>query len=259
MRAIFTLIVAVLLCGNLAKAQDTLYIYKSGAVVDKRAVAEIDSITFYKKVVPPAETVNDIEGNVYTVLTIGTQKWFKENLKTTKFNDGVAIPNVTDNAEWAAQDSPAYSWYNNDANLAGTSHGIMYNWYAVETFKVCPTGWHCATFDEWETLNNFLGGSEVSGGAMKTVSGGTLWYENWDGANLGATNSSGFTGVPTGVRTIDGTFGDMGWATRWWTETEDEADATKGKFKMLHSTTANLWQGTELKTAGYFVRCIKDK
>ena len=256
MRTIFTLIATVILFGNYAKAQETMYMYKLGYIADSAVISNIDSILFNRA--PGKAMIADYDGNLYRTVTIGTQEWFIENLKTTHFNDGVEIPNVTANAAWSALDSPAYCWYNNDETLAGTPIGILYNWYTVETYKLCPTGWHTATFDEWETLNNFLGGSDVSGGKMKTIGGGALWYENYEGGNLGASNSSNFNGLASGVRAIDGTFADMGWATRFWTETEDSGDPTKAKFKMLHGVTANLWQGTEKKTAGYAVRCIKD-
>lgn len=253
MRTIFTLIATAILLVNYAKAQETMYMYKLGYITDSAVISNIDSILFNRA--PGKAMIADYDGNLYHTITIGTQEWFRENLKTTKLNDGTDIPKVQDNAPWAALTTPGYSVYN-DVFLT-TSYGIHYNWYAVETYKLCPTGWHTATFDEWETLNNFLGGSDVSGGKMKSVSGGP-WYEGWDGPNTGNDNSSDFFGVAAGTRGIDGAFNDWGWASRFWTETEDPADPTKARFKMLHSTTANLWQGSELKTAGYSVRCIKD-
>lgn len=253
MRTILTLIVTVILFGNFASAQESMYFYKWGYVADSITVANTDSILFTLQ--PGKAMVADADGNLYHTITIGTQEWFRENLKVTKFNDGEAIPLVADNAAWAALTTPGYSVYT-DIFLT-LPYGIHYNWYAVDTYKLCPTGWHTATWDEWETLNNFLGGSEVSGGHLKTVSGGP-WYEGWDGANTGNSNSVGFFGVAAGTRAPDGTFGDWGWGSRFWAETEDDADATKAKFKMLHTNTAGLWQGTELKTSGYSVRCIKD-
>ena len=253
MRTVFTLITTVFLLCNFANAQETMYFYKWGYLTDSTAVANVDSILFNRT--PGKAMIADADSNVYHTITIGTQEWFRENLKTTKFNDGTAIPLISDNAAWKVLKTPGYAIYHEV--FPTTAYGIHYNWYAVETYKLCPTGWHVATFEEWEILNNFLGGSDVSGGKMKTVSGGP-WYEGWDGPNTGNSNSSGFFGVAAGTRGIDGAFNDWGWASRFWTEPEDSGDPTKARFKMLHSTTANLWQGSELKTAGYSVRCIKD-
>jgi len=104
---------------------------------------------------------NDIDGNVYHTVIIGTQIWMVENLKTTKYNDGTSIANVTDNVEWIGLTSPAYCWYNNYTSYK-TQFGALYNWYAVNTGKLAPTGWHVPSHAEWTTLTNFfLGGVKV--------------------------------------------------------------------------------------------------
>ena len=59
-------------------------------------------------------TISDIDGNVYNILTIGSQKWMKENLKTITFNDGTPIPLVTGYTEWFALITPGYCWYDNN-------------------------------------------------------------------------------------------------------------------------------------------------
>lgn len=100
--------------------------------------------------------ITDIEGNVYTSVKIGTQTWMVENLKTTKYNDGTSIPLVTDNAVWKSSLSPAYCWYDNDISNK-EPYGALYNWFAVNTGKLCPSGWHVPTIDEWSVLEQFLG------------------------------------------------------------------------------------------------------
>lgn len=133
-------------------------------------------------------TVTDIDGNVYNVVQIGTQCWMKENLKTTRYNDGTAIPGGLNNTQWQTTTNGAYAIYND--NLANNAiYGKLYNGYAVQTGKLAPAGWHIPTEAEWIMLVNFLGGESVAGGAMKAT---TLW----NSPNTGATNSSGFTGLP---------------------------------------------------------------
>jgi uncharacterized protein (TIGR02145 family) len=135
-------------------------------------------------------TVTDIDGNVYNTVTIGTQCWMAENLKTTRYNDGTAILTGLSNADWQITTSGAYAIYNNDpAN--NTTYGKLYNIYAVKTNKLAPAGWHVPTYTEWTTLTTYLGGEAVAGGKMKAT---TLWSS----PNTGATNSSGFTGLPAG-------------------------------------------------------------
>src|ERR1035437_3551657 len=80
----------------------------------------------------------DTDGNNYTVVTIGTQTWMAENLKTTQYNDGTTIPNVTDITSWANLTTGAYSWYNNDAGTYKNTYGALYNWYTVNTGKLAP-------------------------------------------------------------------------------------------------------------------------
>jgi uncharacterized protein (TIGR02145 family) len=105
----------------------------------------------------PNDKITDKDGNVYTSVTIGTQTWMVENLKTTKYNDGTAIPNVTDFSAWRNLITPAYSWPYNDASTYKAAYGGIYNWYAVNTGKLCPTGWHVPANNEWNTLQTYLG------------------------------------------------------------------------------------------------------
>ncbi len=141
-------------------------------------------------------TVTDIEGNVYQTIGIGSQIWMAENLKTTTFSDGSAIPLVEDSIEWTLQFvKPAYCWYGNDEEKYKDTYGALYNFRAVMTEKLCPEGWHVPSDDEWTILETFLGGRDVAGGMLKEA--GT---EHWLSPNTGATNESGFTALPGGFR-----------------------------------------------------------
>ena len=100
--------------------------------------------------------ITDVEGNRYNIVIIGPETWMAENLRTTKFNDGTDIPNVTDNSVWEALTTGAYCWYNNDAAANKNKHGALYNWYAVNTGKLCPEGWHVSKDVERAGLENYL-------------------------------------------------------------------------------------------------------
>src|SRR5665648_943598 len=110
----------------------------------------------------PSGTVTDIDGNVYKTVTIGTQVWMAENLKTTKYRNGDPIPNITDATAWTNLTTGAYCNNNNDANYA-TTYGRLYNWYAVNDIRnIAPAGWHIPTKAEWTTLTTYLGGQGLS-------------------------------------------------------------------------------------------------
>jgi uncharacterized protein (TIGR02145 family) len=142
------------------------------------------------------DEITDKDDNTYTAVTIGTQVWIIENLKTTKYNDGTTIPNITDNEVWANLTTPGYCWYDNDASTFKAIYGALYNWYAVNTGKLCPLGWHIPTRDDYTTLMLFLDtdgtwDNNDAGGKLKET--GTI---HWLSPNIGATNESGFTALP---------------------------------------------------------------
>ena len=120
--------------------------------------------------------VTDDDGNVYHSVTIGTQVWMVENLKTTKYNDGTSIPLVTDATDWHNLLTPGYCWNNNDEATYKATYGALYNWYTVNTGNLCPTGWHVPGDAEWTTLTTYLGGEDVAGGKLKEV-GITHWLD----------------------------------------------------------------------------------
>ena len=111
----------------------------------------------------------DYDGNTYNTIQIGTQTWMKENLMTTKYNDGTKIPLVTDQSSWYLLPTDAYCYYNFDYANNGSKYGAFYNWYAVNTGKLCPKNWHVPSDSEWVTLIYFLGGVSVAGGKLKDL------------------------------------------------------------------------------------------
>jgi uncharacterized protein (TIGR02145 family) len=191
----------------------------------------------------------DYDGNVYNIVTIGTQTWMAENLKTTHLNDGTAIANVTDNAAWMSLVTPGYAWYNND-EVTYADYGILYNWATASTGSLCPIGWHVPSDTEWSTLATFLGGSQFAGGKLKEV-GITHWFS----PNADATDEYGFTALPGGMREYIGLFYDLGNAGNWWASTVVSAD---GASVTMNSSTAELMVMQVMSGAGMSIRCIKD-
>ena len=197
-------------------------------------------------------TVSDLDGNTYSTIQIGTQVWMAENLRTTKYNDNTLIPNVTDPTAWKNLITPAYCWYNNDASTYKIPYGALYNWFAVNTAKLCPTGWHVPLNDEFMAFVTYLGGLEVAGGKLKET--GTA---HWLSPNTGATNETGFTALPGGRRFYyDGTFISLGSLGYYWSATEDEV--IYGGIGILHYDSAAIEGDGYSKPNGMSVRCLKD-
>ena len=202
-----------------------------------------------EKVIP--KTVADIDGNIYQTVTIGTQVWLVENLKATKYNDGTVIPLVTDNTGWIILTIPAYCWYDNDIANKDT-YGALYNWYTVQTRKLCPTGWHVPTDVEWTTLTTFLGGESVAGGKLKEA--GTA---HWTSPNTGATNESGFTALPGGFRGAQGTFYYIGHWGEYWTSTSPFESVAY--YRVIASDSSGVDNGKTnavQRLCGESVRCL---
>lgn len=194
--------------------------------------------------------VTDIDGNVYNIITLLDQVWLAEDLRTTKFNDGTPIPNITDNSAWSNLNTPGYCWYNNDIFYKYTN-GALYNWHAINTQKLCPTGWHVPTKAEIETLITNFSGTLLAGGKLKETS-----TTHWLTPNEGASNSTNFTALGGGIREIDGTFQSMFSTGDFWTSTKNN-DSFAGVMGLKYDTRdANVYQ-LNLKT-GASVRCIKD-
>jgi uncharacterized protein (TIGR02145 family) len=199
-----------------------------------------------------AQTVTDIDGNVYTSVHIGTQIWLGQNLNVAHYNNGDSIPNITDDIVWGNLTTGAYCDYNNiPANSA--IYGKLYNHYTISDPRyLCPTGWHVSSDDEWVTLVAYLGGDSIAGGKLKET--GTT---HWLNMNFGASNESGFTALPGGERADDGTFLNLGVAGIWWDSTsliwppgsmEWEVGAL---FRYILAQSApNPW--------GFSVRCISN-
>ena len=198
-----------------------------------------------------AQSVKDADGNIYITLNIGKQVWMGENLRTTKLNNGKAIPLVTDDNKWRPLKTPAYCWYNNDERNKDP-YGALYNGYTVMTGQICPEGWHVPTDGEWAALADFLGNESTAGDKLKES--GTA---HWKNIFSKATNDYDFTALPAGVRYYSGTFPLFGDSYAvWWSATR--YSPTEAGTRGLHDSSSRFWKGYDDLGSGHSIRCIKD-
>ncbi|MDF1546839.1 MAG: fibrobacter succinogenes major paralogous domain-containing protein [Bacteroidales bacterium] len=203
-------------------------------------------------------TVTDADGNVYKTVKIGTQTWMAENLKTTKYRNGDAIPEVTEDDEWMYLFTGAYCNCYNDVNNV-TLYGRLYNWYAVtDSRNIAPAGWHVPSEEEWKILSDFLGGEDIAGGKLKstgnTEDGNGLWFS----PNTGASDEFGFKALPGSCRDSElgkflGFLGDVGY---WWASTSYSNGQAYSRRTVFHSSV--LEKKIMYKQSGFSLRCVKD-
>jgi len=202
--------------------------------------------------------ITDIDGNIYDIITIGQQDWIKQNLKTTRYNDGSPIPNITGNqgSSWESQSNGAYCWYNNDGANYEDPYGALYNWQAVNTGKLCPAGWHVPTKNEFTNLTFALEGPLVAGTKLKEAD--TI---HWAGAPPDsipypiATNESEFTALPGGSRS-GSTFAGLRIYGVWWSSSSDNTENAWGfnLYGNIEATDINSFSTRE----GFSVRCLRN-
>ena len=197
-------------------------------------------------------TVIDYEGNVYNTIQIGRQEWMTENLKSTKYRDGTSIPYKIDDNEWSSLITDAYCWYLNDPVSYKATYGALYNWYAVNTGKLCPTGWHVPIRADWLTLIDYLGGLDLAYDKLKSIYGWT-GYQASNG-----NNNSGFAALPGGYRGFSGNSINMGTSGNWWSATSYDSDNVWYFFIFSGGSNFLDIETTNYKFFGYSVRCVKD-
>jgi uncharacterized protein (TIGR02145 family) len=203
-------------------------------------------------------SVQDIDGNSYKTVQIGSQCWIQSNLKVSKYRNGNNISNITDIAAWAQTNTSGIgAWCNYDNSSANDAlYGKLYNWFAVNDSRgLCPTGWHVPSDEELTTLTNFLGGTSVAGGKMKSTDT-TRSSGGWDSPNTGATNSSGFTCLPGGFRSSGGGFSNLGRNGPWWSSSE--AGSGSAWFRNLGSNAVFANRNFNDHRGGFSVRCARD-
>ena len=211
--------------------------------------------------------VEDIDGNQYNTVKIGDQIWMAENLRTTTYNDGTVIPLITDDSSWGGLTTPGYGWYDMDKETYSEAYGALYNGFVVETGKLCPSGWHVPSDEEWKELEMVLGMSMIDADLRSTDRGtdqgaqlannNDLWVEGilCSNPNFG---TSGFNALPAGHRNHinGGLYSNLGTYTYWWTRTVYDSDFTY--IRQLQYDKASIIRNAYKKTFGFSVRCVKD-
>jgi len=207
-------------------------------------------------------TVTDTEGHTYPTAMIGKFEWMSENLKTTSFNDGTKIPNVAENGEWPHLKSGAFCWLNNSEISAG-KYGALYNWYAVNSGKLAPKGWHVASADDWLTLeNNVSSYISTSKTLAKVLASSSGWSQSLSQGTPGnyptINNASGFAALAGGYRVnYFRSFSKMDSLGAWWTTTQSDTVRYAVGLSIRYDQS-NIEQRAYNKWSGFSVRCVKD-
>ena len=254
-------VLAFYLVSNLVVSQDTMYVVQSGGLIGKHPASIVDSIIFYDPVTLDTSIINDsiimdADRNIYTSVKIGNQVWMKENLRTSKYSDGSPIFNITDNHDWTRYHWKIGAWCNYDNDSQNDSiYGKLYNWEAVKTDKLCPTGWHVPTDSEWFVLKVYLaaeGHNGAEGTVLKATSG-------WDDDENG-TDDYGWLGLPGGLRSpFSGNFGNISKVGKWWSSSEVENNTSEAWYHQLTSSYDYISsEYSHYKKSGLSVRCLKN-
>jgi uncharacterized protein (TIGR02145 family) len=212
-------------------------------------------------------SVRDIDGNKYSTVVLGSQVWFVENLKTTRYSNGDLIETTTpSNLDIMGEDMPKYQWPYAGDDLNVDPFGRLYTWYAVsDSRNICPAGWHVPSDSEWTALTDYLiangFGYEGSGSnILKAVSSKTEWVTSTIPGNIGcepdSNNSSGFNALPGGLRYQNGTFSLLGSGGWWWTATD--YSISTAWFRSLGNYSSEVKRDRNHLEVGYSVRCLKN-
>jgi uncharacterized protein (TIGR02145 family) len=266
---------AALRAGALAKQagadaamRDVIAVTKAGFLNFRVAVTNSDTSGIDIKMIASAGTVTDAGGNVYQTVKIGSQTWTVENLRTTKYNDGTPIPLAVSLSEWAVLSTPGYCYYGSTTNADSIrKFGALYNWYAVNTKKLAPAGWHVPDTLEWLAMQNYLvangfnwDGTTADNKIGKALAAKADWsVSTVDGAignDLTKNNRTGFSAMPGGSRYYDVDCNYIGQMGIWWTATA--ADDAHAYYRMLSNSLDFLDLYQSASTTGFSVRLVKD-
>ncbi len=194
-------------------------------------------------------------GQIYNTVAIGSQCWFKENL-----NIGTRINGSAEQTDNSTIEKYCY----NDLDWLGCGfYGGLYQWKEMMQYAtspgvqgICPSGWHIPTDAEWTIAIAFLGGADVAGGKMKATGTREAFTGWWYSPNTGATNESGFTAVPGGIRYYFGTFDALGYGGIWWSSSE--SNTIGAWFRSINYDYNDVGRNARPKDEGFSVRCVRD-
>jgi uncharacterized protein (TIGR02145 family) len=217
-------------------------------------------------------TVKDVEGNVYHGVYIGHQVWMKENLKTTKYNNGLAINYILSTVDWSHSIVGGYCWYDSNEAKYKNTYGALYNWWAVSNPSgLCPIGWHVPTNNDWMKLHDFLivlgynyDGTTTDNKIAKSLAATTNWVLNSDKGTVGNTdypsyrNKTGFSALPGGLRYENGNFSNVGIEAVWWSSSGSADYGGAYILYLSYNSDALKGGGPYYVNMGCSVRCIKD-
>lgn len=236
-------------------------------------------ITFLSLIIScKAQTVSDVDGNIYNTIIIGNQIWMAENLKTTHFKDTTDIILSPDYTVWSTLTTPAFCWINNDWAAYGNTYGALYNWYAVNSQKLAPEGWHVPTFTEWVTMENYLisngynydetswGNNETNNKIAKSLGAIIYWDTSYVTGSVGNVdfpgkrNASGFSALPGSFRDENGYFGTSSASIArggfWWTSSQH---STVNAYNLNMYYNESIFPASNAnKRSGLSVRCVRD-
>jgi uncharacterized protein (TIGR02145 family) len=219
--------------------------------------------------------VADIDNNLYETIKIGEQWWMAENLRVTQYRNGVEIFTGIDDTIWQIAVSGIYAVYpyaemdsiSTDEEML-EAYGALYNWYAVADERgLCPEGWRVPGDGDWKQLELFLGVSQQTvektgwrgtdeGGKLKSTLTSPIHHPHWNNPNIGATNETGWSGLPGGFRDYNGDFIYIGTFGRWWSSTEHVPGGDYALFRSLGSNYSGISRFVARKQDGFSVRCI---
>ncbi len=216
----------------------------------------------------PGAGVNDVEGNFYPTRIIGGREWMATNLRTTFYNDGEQIPYVTDTIQWLITENPGFCWYGNDYDSNDEKYGVLYNWYAVETGRLCPKNWEIPTDADWKVLEGVVDsqywvesfewdkiGRRGYDAGSHLAYNGQLWETGTLTLYFGFNLNSDFSALPGGRRNEDGIFVEITQNAYFWTRTFDLENLPW--YREISKDYINIYRGVTTKNQGFSVRCIR--
>jgi uncharacterized protein (TIGR02145 family) len=228
---------------------DTKY-YVRAYAKNSKGTSYGDAVEFRTNAFPlSGENLTDIDGNIYKTFRFNSAIWMAENLKVDKLNDGTLLKDIKSMTEWKNSSSPSCTCYDFDGSKC-YDFGKIYNFQAVNSNKLCPSGWHVPNDNEWSELIEYLGGSQYAGKELKS-SDQTLW----DFSNSTGTNNSLFEGLPGGYFENNIGFSGVNTFGFWW------SSSTASNMTWINSLNYNSVKVvTQLKENknGFSVRCKKN-